>query len=78
MLRVTVRAARSRLKWRPLEGKDLVFKLADRSRLLVAEALGGLLETANHRRRPADQDLDVVGGLGQPFLQVCVSHFNIG
>jgi hypothetical protein len=52
-----------------LEGKDLVNKLADRAGLLEAKALSGLLETANHRRRTTEKDLDIVGGLGQVFLK---------
>lgn len=51
-----------------LKGKDLVLELADGTGLLVAEALGGLLEAADHRGRTAEENLDVVGGLGEPFL----------
>jgi hypothetical protein len=46
----------------------LVFKLADGTGLLEAKALGGLLQAANHRGRTANENLDVVGGLGEPFL----------
>lgn len=52
-----------------LEGKDLVLKLADGAGLLEAKALGGLLQATNHRRRTAEQDLDVVRRCRQPFLQ---------
>lgn len=51
-----------------LKGKHLVLELADRPCLLEADCLGGLLEGADHGRRAAEQDLDVVGGLGKPFL----------
>lgn len=51
-----------------LKGKDLILELADGTSLLEAEAFGGLLQTANHGRRTAEQDLDVVGGLGEVFL----------
>lgn len=51
-----------------LESKDLVLELADGTGLFEAKALGGLLQTANHGRRTAEQDLDVVGGLGEEFL----------
>lgn len=51
-----------------LESKDLVLELADGTGLFEAEALGGLFETANHGRRTAEQDLDVIGGLGEEFL----------
>ena len=64
----------SRLKWfhRPstsLEGKHLVLQLADGPGLLEPEGLGGLLETAHHGRRAAQQDLDVGRRLGEPFLR---------
>lgn len=52
-----------------LEGKDLVLQLADGTGLLEAKALGGLLQAADHGGRSAHQDLDIVGGLGQPFLR---------
>lgn len=52
-----------------LEGKDLVLELADGTGLLEAKALGGLLQAADHGGRSAHQDLDIVGGLGQPFLR---------
>lgn len=52
-----------------LKGKDLVLELADGASLLEAKALCGLLETANHGRRSTEEDLDIVGGLGEPFLQ---------
>ena len=57
-----------------LERKDLVLKLADWAGLVVAEGLSCLLEAADHRGRTADEDLDVVGGLGEPFLENIVSH----
>jgi len=57
-----------------LESKHLVLELADRASLLEAEALGGLLETAHHGRGTAEQDLDIVGRLGKPFLQMLVSN----
>ena len=52
-----------------LKGKDLVFELAHGPSLLKTKAFGGLLETANHGRRAADQNLDIIGGLGEPFLE---------
>jgi len=51
-----------------LEGKNLVNELADRAGLLEAKALGGLLKTANHGRRTTEKNLDIVGRLGQVFL----------
>ena len=51
-----------------LEGKDLILKLADGTSLLEAETLGGLLQTTNHRRRTAEENLDIFGGLREPFL----------
>lgn len=57
----------------PLERKDLVLELAHGPGLLVADGLGGLLQTADHRGRAAEQDLDVVGGLGKPFLHTVIS-----
>lgn len=51
-----------------LKGKHLVLQLADGPGLLEAEALGGLLQPTHHGRRAAQQDLDVVGRLGEPFL----------
>lgn len=52
-----------------LKGEDLVLELADGAGLLEAKALCGLFETANHGRRSTEEDLDIVGGLGEPFLQ---------
>lgn len=52
-----------------LEGKDLVLELADGAGLFEAEALGGLFEAADHGGRAAEENLDVVGGLGEEFLQ---------
>lgn len=54
-----------------LESEDLVLKLADGTRLVVAEGLGGLLQTTDHWGGTADEDLDIVGGLGQPLLDHC-------
>jgi len=54
---------------RSLESKDLILELADRARLLVAQALGRLLQAADHGRRTAEQDLDIVGRLGKVFLE---------
>lgn len=51
-----------------LESKDLVNKLADGAGFLEAKALSGLLETANHRRRATEKNLDIVGRLGEVFL----------
>lgn len=51
-----------------LESEDLVLEFAHGSRLLVTEGLGGLLQTADHGGRTAQENLDVVGGLGEPFL----------
>lgn len=51
-----------------LKGKHLVLELADGAGLLEADRLGGLLEGADHGRGAAEQNLDVVGGLGKPFL----------
>lgn len=56
-----------------LEREDLVVKLADWSRLLVAESLSSLLQPADHRRWSADENLDIGSGLGEPFLSY-VSH----
>lgn len=50
------------------EGKNLINEFADRASLLEAKALSGLLETANHGRRTTKKNLDIVGGLGQVFL----------
>ena len=44
-----------------LETENLILKLADRSRLFVAQRLGSLLHGTDHRRRTADQDLHVLG-----------------
>lgn len=52
-----------------LKGKDLVLELAHGPSLPETKAFGGLLETANHGRRAADQDLDIIGGFGEPFLE---------
>jgi hypothetical protein len=52
-----------------LEGKNLVNELADRTGLLEAKALCCLLETANHGRRTTEKNLDIVGGLGEIFLE---------
>lgn len=54
--------------YRFLKGKELVFKLADRAGFLESKTLGGLLQAANHGGRTAEKHLDVVGGLGEPFL----------
>jgi hypothetical protein len=43
-----------------LEAEDLVLELADRLRFGVSQTLGGLLHRTDHRRRPADKDLDVL------------------
>ncbi len=53
-----------------LEGKDLVFEFADGAGLLEAKALGCFLKATDHGGRAAEQDLDIVGGLGQPFLRL--------
>ena len=57
-----------------LEGKHLVLQLADGPGLLEAEALSGLLQATDHGRRAAQQDLDVLGRLGQVFLLQPVSN----
>lgn len=49
----------------------MILELADGTGLLVPKALGGLLQAANHGRRTAHENLDVVGGLGEPFLEEC-------
>jgi hypothetical protein len=54
---------------RCLESEDLVLELAHGPGLLVTDGLGSLLQAADHGWRPAEQNLDVVGGLGEPFLQ---------
>jgi hypothetical protein len=51
-----------------LEAEDLVLELADRTSLGVAESLGGLLHSADHGRRTAEEDLDVGGGGGEALL----------
>lgn len=51
-----------------LESEDLVLELADGTGLLESQAFGGLLQTTNHGRRTTEKNLDIVGGLGQPFL----------
>lgn len=56
-----------------LESKDLVLEFAHGPGLLETDGLGGLLETADHWGRAAEQDLDIVGGLGKPFLRVDIS-----
>ncbi len=61
----------------PLKSKDLVLELADGARLLESQCLGGLLQAADHGRGAAEQDLDIGGGLGEPFLQsVSVSRLD--
>jgi hypothetical protein len=47
----------------------LVLELAHWARLLVTKSLGGLLQTADHRRRAAEQDLDIGSRGREPFLQ---------
>lgn len=59
--------------WVDLEGEDLVLELADGASLLEAETLGGLLQSTNHRRRAAEENLDIRGGLGEPFLKQFIS-----
>ncbi len=54
---------------RSLESKDLVLQLADGAGLGESQALGRLLEPTDHGGRAAEQDLDVIGGLGEPFLE---------
>jgi hypothetical protein len=51
-----------------LECEYLILKLAHWSSLLKAEAFGCLLKPADHWRRTAKQDLDIIGGFGKPFL----------
>ena len=51
-----------------LESEDLVLELAHGPCLLEAQAFSRLLQSADHRRRPAKQDLNIVRSLGQPFL----------
>jgi hypothetical protein len=51
-----------------LKRKELVLQLGDWSGLVETERLGGLLDSGNHGRRTADEDLDVFGGLGEVFL----------
>lgn len=53
---------------RSLEAEDLVLELADRTGLSVAERFGGLLHSADHGRRTAQQNLDIGSGGGQTFL----------
>ena len=48
---------------------DLIDELADGAGLFVAQRGRRLLEGADHGWRTADQNLDVVGGLGKPFLR---------
>lgn len=54
--------------FRNLEAEDLVLKLADRAGLGVTERLGSLLHRADHRRRTAEQNLDVAGRGRETFL----------
>lgn len=51
-----------------LEAEDLVLELADRPGLGVAERLSGLLHGADHRRRAADEDLDIGSRSRETFL----------
>lgn len=51
-----------------LERENLVLELADGTGLLVSEALGGLLQATDHGGRTAEENLDIVGRLGKPFL----------
>lgn len=61
-----------------LESKDLVLKLAHGASLLISKGLGGLLEAADHGWRAADENLDVVRRLREPFLGgVLVSRRNL-
>ena len=53
----------------------MVREFASGSSLREAKALGSLLQTADHRRRSAQQDLDVVGRLREPFLSHPVNYF---
>lgn len=48
-----------------LEAEDLVVELADEAGLLVAQGLGSLLHSADHGRRAAEKDLDVVSRGGE-------------
>lgn len=57
-----------------LESKDLVLELADGAGLGEAETLGGLLQTANHGRGAAQEDLDIAGRLGKPFLYALLAQ----
>lgn len=43
-----------------LETEDLIVKLADRSRLFVAQGFGGLLDGLDHGWRTTDEDLDIL------------------
>ncbi|KAH4068676.1 hypothetical protein HBI81_028140 [Parastagonospora nodorum] len=51
-----------------LEAEDLVLELADWLSLCVAQALSRLLHRSNHRRRTANQNLDVAGRRRQLLL----------
>lgn len=53
---------------RHLECEDLVLELADGLGLLEAKGLGGLLEATDHGWRTAEQNLDIIGRFGEPFL----------
>jgi hypothetical protein len=53
-----------------LESKDLILELADWTGLVVSEGLGSLLQATDHWWRTADKDLDIVGRLGEPLLEV--------
>lgn len=57
-----------------LESKDLVFQLANRLGLLETKTLSCLFEAADHGRRTTEQNLDIVGRLGQVFLKSAVSN----
>jgi hypothetical protein len=47
-----------------LKSEDLVVELADGAGFLVSKRLGGLLHGRDHRRRSAEENLDVVSGSG--------------
>lgn len=51
-----------------LEAEDLVLELADGPGLGEAKRLGGLLHGSDHRRRAADEDLDISCRSGEKFL----------
>ena len=52
-----------------LEAEDLVLQLADRASLGVSNNLGSLLHGADHGGRTAHEDLGVVGGGREAFLE---------